>query len=341
MNTKLSLSNKPLVIAISFVVFLVTLVVLHYANNLALHIAIHSSLKQLLPSALNDALVNSYDVEPLLKHSESLIKSWLESAKVMSLFDISTINSLEVLEISLTSMSSTDHADLTFQLGDQHYGVSWRVAAERSALLLLFIVSSSALIGFAAYCLLQHKTKTYPSPVNHEIYDTEPEALTRPQNSTLPAIEATNKPRGPVEPNSTIDHRLTIHLLDRTITIGQHKLTMSKTPFFYYYWYIKRSIDNLPPYINPPSTKPDIDNGRELAQMMRCFGGHARAINELEQHGLKAKTLDQNRNKIKDEMLAHFGERAEPYLFLKSRDPKTGRYQHQLAKNIFTIKTKG
>lgn len=340
MNTKLSLSNKPLVIVTSFVVFLIALAAMLYASNLALHIAIYSSLKQQLPNALNDALVNSYDVEPLLNHSESLIKSWLESAKVMSLFDISTINSLEVLEISLTSMSSTDHADLTFQLSDQHYGVSWRVAAERSTLSLLFIVFSSALVGFTAYRLLQRKAKTYPSPINHEMYDIEPKALARPQNNCLSAIEATNKPQDSVEPNSTIDHGLTINLLDRTITIGQHKLTMSKTPFFYYYWYIKRSIDNLPPYINPPSTKPDIGNGRELAQLMRCFGGHARAINELEQHGLKAKTLDQNRNKIKDEMLAHFGELAEPYLFLKSRDPKTGRYQHQLAKSIFTIKTK-
>jgi hypothetical protein len=72
---------------------------------------------------------------------------------------------------------------------------------------------------------------------------------------------------------------------------------------------------------------------------MRCFGGHARAINELELHGLKAKTLDQNRNKIKDEMLAYFGELANPYLFQKSRDPKTGRYQHQLSQDIFIIKT--
>lgn len=38
-------------------------------------------------------------------------------------------------------------------------------------------------------------------------------------------------------------------------------------------------------------------------------------------------------------MLGHFGDLAKPYLFQKSRDPKTGRYQHQLDKNIFSIDT--
>jgi hypothetical protein len=255
----------------------------------------------------------------------------------MSFFDVSVISRLEVLEISLTSISAIDRADLTFSLGDQLYGVNWRVTAERSSLTILFIVSTSALIGFAAFRFLQSKTQTqaHISTVHHSTYN----ALPYPQKEVPCVSEETSRGPDLIEPKPISDHGLTIDILERTITIGQETLTMSKTPFFYYYWYIKRSVEHLPPYINPPSTKPDRDKGRELAQMMRCFGGHARAINELEQHGLKAKTLDQNRNKIKDELLAHFGELAEPYLFLKSRDQKTGRYQHQLEKRFFTIKT--
>ena len=41
---------------------------------------------------------------------------------------------------------------------------------------------------------------------------------------------------------------------------------------------------------------------------MEQYGGHGRAISELKQHGLRAKTLDQNRNKIKESVQALLGD---------------------------------
>ena len=58
----------------------------------------------------------------------------------------------------------------------------------------------------------------------------------------------------------------------------------------------------------------------EIAALMSAHGGHGRAINDLEQTGLKARTLDQNRNKIKDEIVAVLGEElATKYLFEADR----------------------
>ena len=52
---------------------------------------------------------------------------------------------------------------------------------------------------------------------------------------------------------------------------------------------------------NPASNRPDPVLGRDLVELMSRYEGHARAINDLERTGLKARTLDQNRSKIKDD----------------------------------------
>lgn len=336
-----SVSQKQKTLVLSTCLGVAVLVALMYLYDFALHFAIQNLLAQHLPTALNDALVNSYDVTQLLVHSESVLKRWIESVHLFSVFGSPIINNIEILEISLTAATSQYSADLLFKLGDEHYALNWIISSPISNLTLSIMIAISALCAASTYCVL-HSSATKrstlsPVTTGHE-YDAELEQLPS-QKDSLSVETATDNQSEPGNTQSVPTSLLTINLLERSISLDGHTLLMPKTPFFYYYWYVKRSIDDLPAYINPSISKPDIEKGQELAQIMRCFGGHARAINELELHGLKAKTLDQNRNKIKDEMLAHFGELANPYLFQKSRDPKTGRYQHQLSQNIFIIKT--
>ncbi len=111
-------------------------------------------------------------------------------------------------------------------------------------------------------------------------------------------------------------------------------IKLSKTPYFYYLWYARLRASDRDEgwYINPAVNRPDLLAADELMELMADFSGHGKAINDLQQHGLRAKTLDQNRNKIKDELLASLGETlAGNYLFETERDLKSGRSRYRLA----------
>lgn len=127
------------------------------------------------------------------------------------------------------------------------------------------------------------------------------------------------------------DHSLSFALARQELTIHGLTIPFPKTPLFYYFWYAKRKVDKLGPFLNPAHGKPDPVAGAELSAIMEANNGHLKAIHDLEDAGLKGKTLDQNRNKIKDELTQLLGdELAEPYLFSSERDPKTARYLYEL-----------
>ncbi len=341
MNTYLAISNQYRSVALSLVITCLIFALLCHANQLALKYVVESALEQYLSDALNAALINSYNKEELLKRSAMILKTWIENANIVSLANISMFSDIEVLEISLTPKPSPEGSDLSFYLNKQAFGLNWQIAVVHSRVALTIMATLSAFAGLFFYLQLHRTGK--PARIN-SISNTVPEdkPISREQEITADSSETSGpltKNTEPALPHVSSDTEATLNLTRHTVTIGNDTLEMSKTPFFYYYWYARRSLDGLPAYINPCGSKPDTYKGRELAQIMRCYGGHARAINELEQHGLKARTLDQNRNKIKDEMKAHFGDLAQAYLFVKSRDPKTGRYQHMLINNKFSIKT--
>lgn len=109
-------------------------------------------------------------------------------------------------------------------------------------------------------------------------------------------------------------------------------ITLAKTPFFYFLWYARRRLTGDGWYLNPPTSRPDRDGAEPLIALMEELGGHNKSINDLREHGLRAKTLDQNRNKIRDELVSALGEvLAEPYLFESRRDMKSGRYSYRIA----------
>lgn len=108
-------------------------------------------------------------------------------------------------------------------------------------------------------------------------------------------------------------------------------IKLNKTPLLYYFWYAQLKQQNQAWFTNPASNKTDHKAGAKIAELMQLNQGHPKAINELLEHGLRSKTLDQNRNKIKEELQAALGEKtAQAYLFEARRDPKTARYQYQL-----------
>ncbi len=111
---------------------------------------------------------------------------------------------------------------------------------------------------------------------------------------------------------------------------------MAATPFVYYLWYALQRLqdsdaENGGWFINPPSDRADRKHSDELLQLMRTNKGHAKAIRDLEEKGLRAKVLDQNRSKVKDQLIDHLGESlSASYLFEFERDPKTARFRYRL-----------
>lgn len=118
--------------------------------------------------------------------------------------------------------------------------------------------------------------------------------------------------------------RMTLHLHGLDVPV-------SGTPLFYYAWYAMARLQGEGWISNPATNRPEAAAGRELIALMSRYDGHARAINDLERTGLKARTLDQNRSKIKDEIVAMLGEElAEAYLFEASKHPDGVQTRYRL-----------
>lgn len=126
-------------------------------------------------------------------------------------------------------------------------------------------------------------------------------------------------------------HELTFLPLQRSVRIRGITIKLPPTPFFYYLWYATGRALNDGWILNPQTNKPDTKQAEELIVLMQEYNGHGKAINDLERHGLTAKKLDQNRNKIKDEITLILGATlAENYLFESKRDFKTQRYAYRI-----------
>ncbi len=109
-------------------------------------------------------------------------------------------------------------------------------------------------------------------------------------------------------------------------------IDLPATPFIYYYWYASCRLQSREGWFtNPAAKRPDLASAQQLIAMMENHGGHRKAINDLYEKGLRAKILDQNRSKIKDELCHVLGdELAQEYLFEGIRDKRTARYRYRL-----------
>lgn len=128
------------------------------------------------------------------------------------------------------------------------------------------------------------------------------------------------------------DALLVLDPVNKTLHCRGIPVHLSSTPFFYYYWYACRRQQGEGWYANPPAERADYEAAAELVSLLQRFGGHTKAINDLNDKGLRAKKLDQNRSKAKEEIVAVLGETlAEPFLFEMRRDPRTARYDYRLS----------
>ncbi|WP_157976423.1 hypothetical protein [Parahaliea mediterranea] len=131
------------------------------------------------------------------------------------------------------------------------------------------------------------------------------------------------------------DDELVLQVPCCTVRVHGLAIGLSTTPFFYYLWYARlRLVDTAAGgwLVNPATHRADPAQGAALADLMAASGGHSKAIRDLREKGLRAKTLDQNRSKIKDQLCAVLGEPlAAPYLFEMERDERTARFRCRLA----------
>lgn len=122
-----------------------------------------------------------------------------------------------------------------------------------------------------------------------------------------------------------------IDLHEMKLSVRGLQVPIGGTPLFYYAWYAKHRMSGDGWVTNPASNRPDPVLARELIDLMSRYDGHAKAINDLERTGLKARTLDQNRSKIKEDISAALGEKlATAYLFEVSRHPDGIRMRYRL-----------
>lgn len=126
------------------------------------------------------------------------------------------------------------------------------------------------------------------------------------------------------------------------VAVNDVAIPISITPAIYWLWYAKKrkSAQDDGWVLNPPSNRPSEKMGHELITLMETYGGHGRAISELKQNGLKAKTLDQNRNKIKDALINVLGENFIDHLGFESdkyADNTQSIYRLKISPNAISI----
>ncbi|HEY8568761.1 hypothetical protein [Microbulbifer sp.] len=138
---------------------------------------------------------------------------------------------------------------------------------------------------------------------------------------------------------AAMDQQLEFDCASLQVRVHGIAVKLAKTPFFYYLWYARLRQQGDGWLLNPPVNRPDRDGADSLIELMLDQGGHAKSINDLRDNGLRAKTLDQNRNKIRDELISALGEDlAAAYLFESERDIKSGRYRYRLAVDSAIVK---
>ncbi|MFT4615653.1 MAG: hypothetical protein ACI9NT_002811, partial [Bacteroidia bacterium] len=130
-----------------------------------------------------------------------------------------------------------------------------------------------------------------------------------------------------------------IDLNAMTLRVRGLAVPISGTPLFYYAWYAVQRRDGDGWVTNPASNRPDLKVGREIARLMSSHDGHGRAINDLEQAGLKSRTLDQNRSKLKEDIVAVLGEKlAQRYLFEASKHPDSSQMRYRIGLDSSAIR---
>lgn len=323
-------------------------------------------IQYVLPKLTHTAFVNAYNLEGYATAISDRLSQSLNivtSASNFSLIDHIQVSNFQLKQIDINTVSN---ANVTWHDGQSRFEAKYDLGVHYSYiyLLLVSLLLSVIIFVFERYVLpISWTRKAYYlfnlRQFNHSLIAKKPEYAHLKQaflsfqlkNDELFA-SITEDPR--FQPLTELQTKWLVcalynqHDLDKAFEIAQHPdlmvfnpseqtvtihglpITLAKTPLIYFSWYALRQMDALPAYINPAPNKPDIENGQMLAELMIGYQGHKKAINELQEKGLRCKTLDQNRNKIKSELIKVLGELASSYLIQGERDLKTARYKYAL-----------
>ncbi|MCQ8878005.1 hypothetical protein NQT69_08355 [Pseudoalteromonas shioyasakiensis] len=325
-----------------------------------------TTLEKTLPALTVASLKNSVDDRTELSRMSSHLLAKLKLVDVVSSSPLALLDKLEVTELALAKHGTADNdqADLSWVFGE--YAIALTLSTKPrfklfnlmvlTLILTLITVLLENLLNtviYKAQRFFAEKKAISANPATEPEYSPLYELLnnqtelsaneidTLCENEVVKQLCATQLQWLIAAINNKLDIEAAINvattsdsisfdLANQQVYIHGLAIRLAKTPLFYYYWYAQREVNQLPPYINPPTNKPDTQNGEQLAQLMIEYKGHQKAIRDLQEEGLKGKTLDQNRNKIKAELQKAIGKLAENYLFISERDIKTARYKYRL-----------
>ncbi|WP_421418312.1 hypothetical protein ACN9JF_08515 [Pseudoalteromonas lipolytica] len=355
------------------VLFLVIVVGLVFMSGQSAKQQLLMTLADQLPKVVNPSLNNAIDEShELLRMSHSLAQDMNEITFVSQL-PINLVESLTVTKLNLSKIELLGSNTLSWQFGNHRLYASiassikfrfWLVVICASILtalgvlidylLSLFVKHKINANNIAAYdetrtaAIEEIKAITEPSwfdDLKHQGLINELTAQQALQLESLPAQQrcwlSIALKQGLTMSNALqaaeADDELCFDLVNQQVIIHGVPIRISKTPLLYYFWYAKRKFEGEPAYLNPPQAKPDQKSGQVLAKLMLQYSGHQKAIRDLD-GGLKSKTLDQNRNKIKTELQRVLDDLACDYLFDCERDERTARYRYSLKLSASQLK---
>lgn len=311
-----------------------------------------------LPERLTEALRYSIDDREVLAFLYQQIRDDLTNIKIQGLLPL-----LQDCRAGLIRLSQQTPGDTPFQTRWRVIAVEWprgtgfdqaefTLDCQINFPLLTSINMGLAVLLIGVWSLLPvplsaDQKKFYDALLEHGLAPSLVRQLLQHPNAGYLHEQAENpwflmSMRQVADAGITLDDALAItasepeihfHHHDHLLVIHGVKLILPKTPYFYFVWYaIQRQRDTLEGWIlNPAVDRPDRRQAVALISLMEKFGGHQKAINDLKEHGLRSKILDQNRNKIKDELVAALGdELASGFLFETQRDARSSRYRHRL-----------
>ncbi|GAB3270139.1 hypothetical protein [Parahaliea aestuarii] len=138
--------------------------------------------------------------------------------------------------------------------------------------------------------------------------------------------------------------QLVFHPRDCRVSVHGLDLRLPSTPFIYYLWYARRRLrdgagDAGGWFANPPSNRADHEGAAEVLALMEAYEGHGKAARDLREKGLRSRTLDQNRSKVKEHLTGLLGEElAADFLFEGERDARTARSRYRIVTDAAQIR---
>lgn len=316
-----------------------------------------------LPDRLAEALRYSFADDEVITHVETQLRADLGQIRIDGLLPVLHACEVALLHLTQDRVAASVNLEISRYLAFfQNITVPWErgLQGDHAAFVLTCELDMPVLIGshLLMALLLMSSWSLLPPALNRDqqaLYDALIACGLRAVDvrRVMQALPAPDRQapdpwvmlvmRAYAQDRLTLSAALEIAQAPAVLCFNHHSqcvvihglsIALPKTPYFYYAWYATYRQQNIQDgwILNPAVDRPDRGMANSLIRLMEAYGGHQKAINDLREHGLRSKILDQNRNKIKDELGAVLGEElASEFLFEAERDVRSGRYRYRLA----------